>query len=163
MLSWHKRPNGLVVVLFDKAFPRLLAHKGLLQLVQVAFFVQGSIYSICCKWLWPLKNVGWKTVFSCTLSRQKQKLTLCSTNPVKSRDWSCLLPLHWLSTIGFHNIAFNSLQLVQYKSRNQVIQPWLRQIGYLFFSDGKYYVSNNKISLPLKYGEMLNGETVKKW
>ena len=68
------------------------------------------------------------------MTRQKQKLTLCSTNPVKSRHWSCLLPLYWLSTIGFHNIAFNFLQLIQCKSRNQAIQPWLRQIGFLFFS-----------------------------
>ena len=41
-LKKEKQLNGLVVVLLDNAFQRLLANEGLLQLVQVAICVQGS-------------------------------------------------------------------------------------------------------------------------
>ena len=41
-----------------------------------------------------------------TRCRQKQKLTLCSTNWAKTRDWSCLLPFSLLSMVFFNHGHF---------------------------------------------------------
>ena len=56
------------------------------------------------KFRWEVMWQNW--VFLCFFAykiRQKQKLTLSSTNQVKTRDWSCLLPLYSVSMIGLYN------------------------------------------------------------
>ena len=59
--------------------------------------------------LWDSKVYNLAFVEACLKCRQKQKLTLSSTNQVKTRDWSCLLPLYSVSMISFHNKGSNSL------------------------------------------------------